>query len=151
MFHLGLNLRHPWRGYSGTPRNLGDRFVDHPPQQVNRTTIRLRVAHSSVAPVEALRVDLVEPLHAARQIGLGGFDEEVVVIAHQAVCVESPALLSDLAAEQIEKRCAVPIIAKDVLACISARGDVIQRASEFQTQRTRDAAMLGRPPYKVKH
>jgi hypothetical protein len=30
-------------------------------------------------------------------------------------------LLGDLAAEQIEKRCAVPIIAKDVLARIAAR------------------------------
>jgi hypothetical protein len=56
-----------------------------------------------VASVEALGVDLIEPLHAACQVGLGGFDKQVVVIAHQAVGVESPALLGDLAAEQIEK------------------------------------------------
>jgi hypothetical protein len=45
-------------------------------------------------------------------------------------------LLGDLAAEQIEKRGSVPIIAKDVLARIAARAEVIQRAGEFQTQRT---------------
>jgi len=103
-----------------------------------------------MAPVEALRVDLIEPRHASCQIGLGGFNEELVVIGHQAVCVESPALLCDLAAEEIKKRCAVAIIAKDVLARISARGDVIQGAREFQTQRTGHAAMLIRSPYKVK-
>ena len=44
-FHLGLNLlRHPWSRYSGTPPNLGDRFVHYLSQQVNRATIRLRVA-----------------------------------------------------------------------------------------------------------
>jgi len=54
-------------------------------------------------------------------------------MAHQAVGVASPALLSNLAAEQIEKRCTVPIIAKDVLERIVARAEVIQRAGEFQT------------------
>ena len=73
-----------------------------------------------------------------------------VVITHQAAGVESPALLGDLAAEQIEKRCAVSIIAKDVLAGIGASGDVIQRAGEFQTQRTGHARMPIRPSYKVK-
>jgi hypothetical protein len=56
-FRLGLNLRHPWRGYAGTPRNLGDRFVHHPPQQINRTTIRLRVAaveHRMARKIECL-------------------------------------------------------------------------------------------------
>ena len=38
-----------------------------------------------VASVEALCVDLIEPLPAACQVGLGGFDEQVVVIVHQAV------------------------------------------------------------------
>jgi len=47
------------------------------------------------------------------------------MITHQAVGVESPALLGDFAAEQFDKRCAVRIIAKDVLARIAARGDVI--------------------------
>jgi hypothetical protein len=108
------------------------------------------VAHPSVATIEALRVDLIEPLHTARQVGLGGFDEQVVVIIHQAISVESPELLGDLAAEQIEERCAVLFIAKDVLARISPRGDVIQRSSEFQTQRTGHAERLIRPPYKVK-
>ena len=72
------------------------------------------------------------------------------MIIHQAISVESPALLGDLAAEQIEERCAVLVIAKDVLARISARGDVIQRSSEFQTQRTGHAKMLIRLSYKVK-
>jgi hypothetical protein len=43
-FRLGLNLGCPWCEYSGTPRHLDDRFVHHPPQQKNGTTIRLRAA-----------------------------------------------------------------------------------------------------------
>jgi hypothetical protein len=86
-----------------------------------------------VASDEAPGVDLIEPLHAASQVRLGGIDEQVVVIAHQAVGAESPALLGDLAAKQIEKRGSVPIIAKDVLARIISRAEVIQRACEFQT------------------
>ena len=31
-FRLGLNLRHPSRGYAGTPRNLGNRFVHYSPR-----------------------------------------------------------------------------------------------------------------------
>ena len=68
------------------------------------------------------------------------------MITHQAVGAEAPALLGDLATGQIEKRGAVPIFAKVVLA----RGDVIQRACEFHTQRTGHAGMLIRLPYKVK-
>ena len=84
------------------------------------------------------------------QVGLCSFDKQEVVISHQAVGVQSPALLADFAAEQIEKRCAVRIIAKNILARISTRCNVIQRAGEFQTQRTGHVAMLIRLTYKVK-
>jgi hypothetical protein len=43
-FRLGLHLRHSWCGYSGTPRHVSDRFVPYPPQEIDRTTIRLHVA-----------------------------------------------------------------------------------------------------------
>ena len=72
------------------------------------------------------------------------------MITHQTVGIESLALLGDLAPQQFQKYRAVLVIAKDGLARIPARGDVIQRSGEFQTQRTGNAEMLIRLPYKVK-
>jgi hypothetical protein len=36
-------------------------------------------------PVEGLRIDAVELMHGFGQIGVGGFEEQVEVIGHQAV------------------------------------------------------------------
>ena len=39
-----------------------------------------KVARAVVASVEADRVDTVQPLHSARELGLGRLDEQVEVI-----------------------------------------------------------------------
>ena len=51
-------------------------------------------------------------------------------------------LLGDLAAQQIKEHRAILIIAKDVLARIPARGNVIQRSGVFKTERTGHSEMV---------
>jgi hypothetical protein len=46
------------------------------------------VAHPTMLPVEALRVNAIKLPYAARQVGLGVFQQEVVMVVHQAVGVQ---------------------------------------------------------------
>lgn len=48
------------------------------------------VAHPAMPPVEALRVNAVKLPHAARQVGLEGFQQEVVMVVHQTVGMQLP-------------------------------------------------------------
>lgn len=50
---------------------------------------------SSVLTIEPLRVDSVEELHPARQVGSERFDEKVVLVGHQAVPMIDPAVPND--------------------------------------------------------
>jgi hypothetical protein len=43
-----------------------------------------------VRPVDGLRVDAVELTHAAREVGVGGLGEQMIVVGHQAVGVHRP-------------------------------------------------------------
>lgn len=48
------------------------------------------VARSLVVSIDPLRVDAVEVSHATRQVRIGRFDQQMVVIGHQAVHVAKP-------------------------------------------------------------
>ncbi len=45
--------------------------------------------------IEPLCVDAVEELHSTRQVGFRRFDEQVVMVAHQAVPMTDPGVPSD--------------------------------------------------------
>ena len=50
------------------------------------------LAASTVAPVEALRVNAVQSVEAVAEVGQGAFNDEVVVRPHEAEGVYEPAL-----------------------------------------------------------
>jgi hypothetical protein len=47
-------------------------------------------------PVKRLGIYAVQPAHATDQVGLWGFDQQVIMVVHQAVGVTEPTLLMDL-------------------------------------------------------
>jgi len=57
--------------------------------------------HPVVAAVEGLGVCAVEAPHAGDQIALRGLDEQVIMVAHQAIGVTDPPLLRDLPTQQV--------------------------------------------------
>jgi hypothetical protein len=88
------------------------------------------VAPAPVASVEALRVAAVELLEAGRELGDRGFDDEVVVVRHQAEGVQAPVVLGDDDSEEPEERAAVVIVAVDGDLPGPARGEVEEAVGE---------------------
>ena len=87
-----------------------------------------------VVPPERARESFV--LHAGRQVGLGRFDEEVVVVAHQDEGVESPTVSLDGSAEPVQPPLAVRIVPDDRLPLIPAgrtqKGQALSREGSRQ-------------------
>jgi hypothetical protein len=93
-----------------------------------------QVTYTVMTPVEALRIRGVQPSHASREIGLRRFDQEMIVIAHEAVRVKAPSLLPNLAREERKKALPIVVIAEDHLTLIASGGQVIQGPCVFQTE-----------------
>jgi hypothetical protein len=53
------------------------------------------MSHSMMSPVVRLRIAAVELPHAKRQIRLWGFQEEMIVVIHQAIGMAEPAIPID--------------------------------------------------------
>ena len=60
-----------------------------------RETLAEEVAPALVAAVEGLRVDAVEAAHAVGETPELGFDDQVVVVRHQAEGVDPPVVPLD--------------------------------------------------------
>jgi hypothetical protein len=71
------------------------------------------VAAACVAAVEALGVDAVEPAHAGGEVGAAGFDDQVVVVAHEAERLARPVVGADRAREHREEEQPVGAVAVD--------------------------------------
>jgi hypothetical protein len=103
-----------------------------------------------VAAVETLGVRHVEALHPATEIGFRGLDEQVIVVAHQAIGVATPMVLFDLASEQVEKPHAVGVVGEDILPGIATRSHVIDGAGELKAELAGHDRILPSASYKVK-
>jgi len=83
-----------------------------------------------VAAVEAARVVAVEVAHPEIQVCLAGLDDEVVVVPHQAVAVDPPAVASRDTREEVQEDEAVLCVVVDEHAAVAARRDVVVRPGE---------------------
>jgi hypothetical protein len=86
-----------------------------------------QVAPAAVAGVEALRVASVQPLEPRGEAIELGLDHKVVVVAHQAVGVDAPAVALGDAGEQTEERESILVVSEDRRARDAARGHVVDR------------------------
>lgn len=90
------------------------------------------MADTVMPPIEGLRIAAVQSPHAATQIGFGRIEQQVVVIAHQAVGITTPLLLEDFLPEEGEKAIAVGVIEEDRLLGIAPRRDMMERSRIVQ-------------------
>jgi hypothetical protein len=99
------------------------RALDHP-----RLEAALKeVAAARVAPVESHRVDPVQSLHPAGELGLRRLDEQVEVVVEQVPGVDLPAETPLDVEEESEPRLAVEIVEHDRSLLDAAAEDVVPR------------------------
>jgi hypothetical protein len=99
------------------------------------------------APVHAIEAPAIQPIqlpHAEREVGARRLNEQVIVIAHQAVAVAKEAVALDDLGQDHKEALVVVGAEEDVLAIVAARRDVVEGARELETQRTTDLASVGR-------
>jgi hypothetical protein len=101
------------------------------------------MAAAAVPSVEALCVDAIQLSHSNREVGLRCFDQQVVVVAHQAVGVAEPGEAVDDAGERCEEGGPVVGVEIDVLASVAARDQVVETIGDDDSQGTRHARNLG--------
>ena len=92
------------------------------------------MANATMPPVKGLCIDTVQPQHAVTEVGLGRFQEEMIVIDHQAVGIASPVLLGHLPREQVDEAGAIAVVVIDGVPGVPARRDMIERPFELQPQ-----------------
>jgi hypothetical protein len=92
--------------------------------------------HQLMLPVVSLRIAAIQLAHAEGESGLRSFEEEMIVIVHQAVGMAAPPIAIDHIREEREKLRAVSIIADDVLAGIAPTGDMIDGSGKLDAERT---------------
>jgi hypothetical protein len=78
-----------------------------------------------VPPVEVLGIASVQGMHPPRERRTSRFQQEVVVVSHQAIGVEKPGLIGDAGGEKIQEVTAVGGVAKDRSPFMAAAGDVV--------------------------
>ena len=82
------------------------------------------VTGSFVPPIEPQRVAYTQPLHAGRQVRIECFHQQVEVIFHEHVSVQSPAKARDRFGKQFAKMLIIAAILIDRLALVTACGEV---------------------------
>jgi len=83
------------------------------------------VAGAVVALVEPDRVEPVQALHAGREVGLSGLDQQVEVVVEQAPDVHRPAEPAPDLDEELEPRFPVEIVEHDRPLLDAAADDVV--------------------------
>ncbi len=108
-----------------------------------------QVPAATVAAVEVPGVAPVELLHAGREVRLGRFDEQVLVIAHQDEGVQPPAVDLDGAPQPRDPLVTVGVIADNGPPLVTAGDDVVEGTSELDAKWSRHArkpTTPGNPP-----
>ena len=95
-----------------------------------REAVAEEVAGAAVLPVEALRVDAVEPAEAVGELAARAGEDEVVVARHQAIRMDVPVLGADDLGEEGQEAAAVVVVAEDRAAVDAPDRDVVDAVGE---------------------
>jgi hypothetical protein len=94
------------------------------------------MARTLVPMVEPSGISAVEPVHSAGEIGLGGLDDEVIVIGHQYPGREAPTETLHSLSEEGEEHSGIDVVAEDGPSFIAARRDVVESAGKLDAKRS---------------
>lgn len=90
-----------------------------------------------MAAVVALSIDTLQPLHSRDQISFRRFHKQMVMISHKYIGMDAPAGFPAGVAKGGQESLPILIVAKDDLALVSARHDVIKGSGIFDAQSSR--------------
>lgn len=90
--------------------------------------------HPAVTAIKALGVDAVEVAHTLGEVGLRGFHQEMIVVTHQTVGMHPPVKSLSRAGQHVQAALSVSVVRIDRLLAVAPRGDVVERAAEFESQ-----------------
>ncbi len=92
------------------------------------------VTRSVVPPIKPDTVADVEPLHGTAQVGARCFDEQMIVVIHQHIGVDTNREALGGLRQQFEEVSAIGLLPVDRLSLIASRRDVVTSAGPFDTQ-----------------
>jgi len=84
-----------------------------------------------VPMVEPNGIGALQPSHPAHQVGVGRFQHQMLVVAHQAIGMHLPTRLLARFSQRLDEIVPVHIVEKNVLAAISPAHHMIHRAGIF--------------------
>jgi len=90
----------------------------------------------SVYLMEALSVDSIQLTHTCRQIPLGCFDEEMVMVGQKTIGVAEPIEIRDHPAEDIQKHASIGIIEVYRASGIPAGHHMVNSSGKLDSQRS---------------
>jgi hypothetical protein len=92
--------------------------------------------------IESLRVDAVQVAHRQREIGLGCLEEQVIVVAHEAVGVTKDTITSHRGGQHDEKARAIVVVLKNAAMVVPTSRNVVDPAGKLQAERSRHEPTL---------
>ena len=119
--------------------NIDARLQQPRPLAINQNTSKSSLKDMPrflMSPVVVLGVHAVELSHPFREVCLRSFDDQVVVIVHEAVSVTEPPKPVPDAGEKIEEITPVLVSLEDLLTGVSSTGHMIDGARVFDAERT---------------
>ena len=87
-----------------------------------------------MAAVADLGEYTIELAHALGQIAVGGLNEQVVVVAHEAIRIAKPIEALDHLRQRQQERASVVVVLKNGLTPVTACSDVVKRIGKFQAE-----------------
>ncbi|HZQ04085.1 MAG TPA: hypothetical protein VFA88_08690 [Gaiellaceae bacterium] len=104
-----------------------------------------------MARVEAEGITTVELAHSLRQATFAKLEEEVVMVRHQAIRVDPPAIPSRRALKPDQEQRPVEVAEKDRLPVVASRANVIVPTGDFYSRFVHSAnhAIAAGPPHRL--
>jgi hypothetical protein len=93
------------------------------------------MAGAPVPTVESLAIHAVELSHGAREVGVGSFKQQMVVVRHKAVGMAEDVIARDDRREYEQETLAIDVVSEGGLASVAAGCDMIEPARELDAKR----------------
>ena len=83
------------------------------------------MADELVPVVKPNRISALQPGHPSHQVGIGCFDHQMVVVAHEAIRVDLPISFLPRLGESFDKIEPIHVVKKNVLPTVSTAHDMV--------------------------